>query len=122
AYVSLADQVQEQTHITTVLIGGPLAGTPTTLRTVGDLLGVSARANALAGYAETALDRVREAIAKIPAAERPSIYVARGPTGLDAAVAGSMASEVVDLLGARNVVGKDTAARTILQVSPEQIL
>src|SRR6266404_2244803 len=100
----LADQVQERTDIPAVLIGGSLAGTPTTLRTVGDLLGVSARANALVGYAETALDRVQEAIAKIPVAERPSIYVARGPTGLEAAVAGSIASEVVDLRGARNVV------------------
>jgi len=122
AYVSLADQVQERTDIPAVLIGGSLAGTPTTLRTVGDLLGVSARANALVGYAETALDRVQEAIAKIPVAERPSIYVARGPTGLEAAVAGSIASKVVDLLGARNVVAKDAAARTIVEISPEQLL
>jgi iron complex transport system substrate-binding protein len=66
------------------------------------------------------LSRVHEAIAKIPATERRSIYVARGPTGLEAAVAGAIASEVVDLLGARNVVAKDAAARTIVEISPEQ--
>jgi iron complex transport system substrate-binding protein len=121
-YVSLADQVQEQTYIPTVLIGGRLAETPTTLRTIGDLLGASSRAEALAGHAEAVLSRVQGAIAKIPAAERPSVYVARGPTGLQTAVAGSIASEVVDLLGARNVVGKDTAPRTIVEVSPEQLL
>jgi len=121
-YVSLADQVVEKTHIPTVLIGGRLADTPTTFRTTGDLLGVSSRAEALAGYAEALLGRVQEAIAKIPAAGRPSIYVARGPTGLETAVAGSIASEVVDLLGARNVVGKDSAPRTIVGVSPEQLL
>jgi iron complex transport system substrate-binding protein len=65
AYVSLADQVQERPDILAVLIGGPMAGTPTTLRTIGDLLGVSARANALAGYAETALDRVQEAFSRL---------------------------------------------------------
>jgi ABC-type Fe3+-hydroxamate transport system substrate-binding protein len=40
-YASLADQVQEQTHIPAVLISGRLAETPPTLRTVGDLHGVS---------------------------------------------------------------------------------
>jgi iron complex transport system substrate-binding protein len=85
-YVSLADQVQEQTHIPSVLIGGRLAGIATTLRTVGGLLGVSERAEALARYAEAVLGGVQEAVAKIPAAERPSIYIARGPRGLETAL------------------------------------
>ena len=55
-------------------------------------------------------------------AKRPSVYVARGPKGLETAVAGSIGSEVVDLVGARNVAGKDTAPRTIVDVSAEQIL
>src|SRR6202049_3542098 len=38
------------------------------------------------------------------------------------AVAGSIGSEVVDLVGARNVVGKDAGPRTIVDISPEQIL
>jgi iron complex transport system substrate-binding protein len=121
-YVSLADQVQEQTHIPAVLIGGRLAGTAATLRSVGGLLGVPERADELARYAGTLLGEVQEAIAKIPPPERPSVYVARGPRGLETAVAGSIGSEVVDLVGARNVVGKDTAPRTIVDVSPEQIL
>jgi iron complex transport system substrate-binding protein len=48
--------------------------------------------------------------------------VARGPRGLETAVAGSIGSEVVDLVGARNVAGKETAPRTIAEISPEQIL
>ena len=121
-YVSLADQVQEQTHIPTVLIGGRLAGTAATLRTIGGLLGVSERAEALARYAETILGGVQEAVAKIPAGEHPSIYLARGPRGFETAVAGSIGSEIVDLIGARNVVTKDAASRAIVDVSPEQIL
>jgi len=121
-YVSLADQVQEQTRIPAVLIGGRLAETATTLRTVGGLLGVPERAEALARYAETLLGEVQEAVAKIPSANRPSVYVARGPRGLETAVAGSIASEVVDLVGARNVVGNDIGPRAIVDVSPEQIL
>jgi iron complex transport system substrate-binding protein len=102
-YVSLADRVQEQTHIPAALIGGRLLETPTTLRTVGALLGVSERAEALAHYAEAVLTEVQNRIAKIAPADRPSIYVARGPHGLETAVAGSIGSEVVDLFGARNV-------------------
>jgi iron complex transport system substrate-binding protein len=121
-YVSLADQVQEQTHIPAVLIGGRLAETAATLRTVGGLLGVPGRAEALARYAETVVGAVQETVAKIPSAKRPSVYVARGPRGLETAVAGSIGSEVVDLVGARNVVDKDTGPRAIADVSPEQIL
>jgi iron complex transport system substrate-binding protein len=45
-YVSLANRVQQQTHIPYVLIAGRLAGTPTTLRTIGSLLGIETRADA----------------------------------------------------------------------------
>src|SRR5262249_32635438 len=54
-YVSLADQVQEQTRIPAVLSGGSLAETAATLRTVGGLLGVPERAEQLARYTETVL-------------------------------------------------------------------
>ena len=121
-YVSLADQVQEQTHIPAALIGGRLSETVTTLRTVGSMLGAPERAEMLAHYAETVLDIVHQTIAKIPMSARPSVYVARGPRGLETAVAGSIGSEVVDLLGAHNVVGKDTAPRAIADVSSEQLL
>ncbi|MBV8131866.1 MAG: iron ABC transporter substrate-binding protein [Alphaproteobacteria bacterium] len=121
-YVSLADRVQEQTHIPAVLIGGHLADTADTLRQVGSVLGVSERAETLARYAEGVLAEVRKETAKIPPANRPSVYFARGPHGLETAVAGSIGSEVVDLVGARNVVGTETAPRTVIDVSSEQIL
>lgn len=121
-YVSLADRVQEQTHIPSVLIGGRLADTPATLRTLGGLLDAEKRAEALAGYAAAVIADVQKQTAKILPADRPSIYIARGPHGLESAVAGSIGSEVVDLVGARNVVGKDTGPRTIVEISLEQIL
>jgi iron complex transport system substrate-binding protein len=121
-YVSLADRVQEQTHISAVLIGGHLADTAGTLRDVGAVLGASGRAESLAHYADGVLADVRIATEKIPPANRPSIYIARGPHGLETAVAGSIGSEVVDLVGARNVAGREIAPRTIVDVSPEQIL
>lgn len=121
-YVSLADRVEAQTHIPYALVGGRLADTAVTLRTVGALVGAEERAEALARYAEAALTRTRARVAKIAPADRPSIYVARGPRGLETAVAGSIGSEVADLIGARNVVAAGTAPRSIVAVSPEQVL
>src|ERR1700730_11410643 len=121
-YVSLADRAQAQTPIPSALIAGRLADTAETLRTLGGLLDAQERAEALAGYAAAVIADAREQTAKIPPSGRPSIYIARGPNGLESAVAGSIGSEVVDLVGASNVVGKDTGPRTIVEISPEQIL
>ncbi len=121
-YVSLANRVQAHTHIPDVLITGHLAQTPQTLRILGGLLEVQQRAETLAAYAEAVLSRVQKQIAKIPPAERPTLYVARGPHGLESAVAGSIGSEVVDLTGARNVVGKEAGPHAIVDVSSEQVL
>jgi iron complex transport system substrate-binding protein len=121
-YLSLAERVEAQTHIPDVLLGGHLADTPATLRTLGLLLGVPQRAEALARYAERVLAKVNDAAATVAPERRLSVYIARGPHGLETAVAGSIGSEVVDLIGARNVAGRDIAPRTIVDVSPEQIL
>ncbi len=118
-YVSLADRVQAQTHIPDVLIAGHLVQTPQTLRVLGGLLDVQKRAEALALYAKAALNETQQQIAKIPPPDRPSLYIARGPHGLESAVAGSIGSEVVDLIGARNVVGTEAGPHSIVDVSPE---
>jgi iron complex transport system substrate-binding protein len=121
-YVSLADRVQQQTHIPYALIGGLLADTANTLRTIGSLLAVEKRAETLARYADAVLTRTRQRVGQIAPGERPSVYVARGPRGLETAVAASIGSEVVDLTGARNVVAAGAAPRAIVEVSPEQLL
>ena len=122
AYVSLANRVQAQTHIPDALIAGHLDQTARTLRILGGLLDVHERAEVLARYAEAVLSEARQQVANFPPAERPTLYIARGPHGLESTVAGSIGSEVVDLIGARNVVGKEAGSHTIVDVLPEQIL
>jgi iron complex transport system substrate-binding protein len=118
-FVSLADRVQEQTHIPYVLIGGKLADTPASLHKLGTVMGVSPRAEELAGYAEETLSLLRS---RIPAAQRPSIYSARGPRGLETGVAGAINTEALALVGARNVATPDLGARGVIAVSMEQVL
>ena len=121
-FVSLADRVQQQTWIPYVLIGGGLADTPATLRKLGTVLGTPARAEALASYAEETLSLLKDRITGVPPDRRPSIYIARGPRGLETATAGSINAEAIDLVGARNVATPDLGERGLATVSMEQLL
>lgn len=121
-YVSLADRIRQQTGIPYVLIGGGLADTPATLRKLGAVLGTPARAEALARYAAETLALIRHGIAGVPPAQRPSVYLARGPRGLETGVAGSINAEALALLGARNVATSTLGTRNLADVSLEQLL
>ena len=121
-YVSLADKVQDQTHIPYVLIGGALADTPALLRKAGGVVGATQRAEALARYAEATLAAIKQRIATVPEAQRPKAYMARGPKGLTTDVQGSINAEALDLLGAQNVVPAGQSAGNLAEVSLEQVL
>jgi iron complex transport system substrate-binding protein len=121
-YASLADRVQEQTHLPYVLIGGRLADSAATFRTVGTLLGVAERGEAMARYAEETLAQIRQRTDAVPPNQRPKVYVARGPRGLETGLGGSINMEALEVLGARNVAGDALGAGGLTDVSMEQIL
>ncbi|RVU20175.1 ABC transporter substrate-binding protein [Methylobacterium oryzihabitans] len=118
-YRSLAERVEAQTGIPYALLDGRLESTPATCRALGRLLGREAEAAALATTAEATLATVRERVAAVPVAERPRVYLARGPRGLETARAGSVNAETLALLGAVNVAGEGGG---LAQVSPEDVL
>ena len=120
-YVSLADRVQAQTHIPYVLLAGSLVETPTLLRSAGAAIGVSDRAEMLARYAEEKLGAIAQRITAIPPERRPKAYLARGPRGLLTDVKGSINGEVMDFVGAQNVV-PGTGGGNLADVSLEQLL
>lgn len=121
-YISLANRVQDQTHIPYVLIGGALAETPQLLRQAGAVLGVPDRAETLARYAEAEFAELRKRIAMVPAKERPKAYMARGAKGLETDVSGSINGEALTFLGAQNVVPAGASAGNLADVSMEQVL
>lgn len=120
-YLSTAQRVAEQTGIPYVLAGGRLADSARQLREVGRLLGVGARAETLAAYAERTLAhaaRVRNAIAP---ERRPGVYYGRGADGLETGLDGSINMETIEIAGGRNIAA--SAGRGgIVRVSLEQIL
>jgi iron complex transport system substrate-binding protein len=120
-YVSLANNVQEQTKIPYVLLDGKLESTPVVYRLLGDLLGVSERAERLARYADETLNSLRARIASIPESERSRVYYGRGANGLETGLGGSINMEVLERVGAINVAAS-AGTGGISKVSLEQVL
>ncbi|QDL94288.1 iron ABC transporter substrate-binding protein (plasmid) [Paroceanicella profunda] len=119
-YLSLAERVQAQTGIPYALIDGSFANTPAALRQLGALLGRPERGAALAAYAQETFTHVDAVLARVPEAQRPSVYLARGPEGLESAPRGSLNAEIIERAGGRNVV--EGGGRGLVTVSPEQVI
>lgn len=117
---SAAQRVTQQTGIATLQVEGLLAETPRQLREAGALLGVSARAEQLASYSEKVLARAAR-FAQKQAANPSRIYFTRSFDGLETGLAGSIHSEVIELLGCENVA-KQTGHKGVGQVSLEQLM
>src|SRR5450756_2311023 len=121
-YKSLADRVQSQTGIPYLLIDGRFENTATALRLLGDILGVKDRAETLAQAAEQAFKAVDGVIAAVPADRRPRVYLARGPEGLESGSRGSINTEIIERVGAVNVVEGPRPKGGIVRVSPDQLI
>jgi iron complex transport system substrate-binding protein len=121
-YRSLADRVQAQTGIPYVLIDGRFDNTPAALRLLGDILGVSERGEKLARAAEETFAAVDRVVAAVPAAKRPRVYLARGSEGLETGSRGSINTEIIERVGAVNVVEGLREKGGIVTASPEQVI
>lgn len=120
---SEARRVTAQTGITTLQIEGLLAATPQQFRQAGRILGVEPRAELLAKYSEKLLNRAAE-FAQTQSANgkrRARIYTTRSNDGLETGLAGSIHSEVIELLGCHNVASAP-GHRGVARVSLEQVL
>ena len=117
-YVSLATRVQEQTGIPYALLDGRFDAIAATYRLLGKL--TQRDAEPYAAYADDALLKIQTRINRIPEGERPRVYYARGPKGLETGLGGSINVETIEFLGARNVAGETKGG--LATVSFEQVL
>lgn len=120
-YISLADAVQNQTGIPYVLIDGRFDKTPDALRLLGRTLGLGERGEQLATYVENTFDEIDAAIANVPKENRPRVYLARGPDGLETGVRGSINTEIIERAGGINVADAP-GQRGIVRASIEQVI
>ncbi len=121
-YRSLADRVQSQTGIPYLLIDGRFANTVAALRLVGNILGVGERGETLAKAAEAIFADVDKIVAAVPAEKRPRVYLARGPEGLETGSRGSINTEIIERVGAVNVVEGLREKGGIVNASAEQVI
>lgn len=124
-YVQLADRVQQRTGVPYVLLDGRLAHTADLYRRLGDILGVRARAEPLAAYADRILADLQYRLAAVPPDRRPRIYYLRDADGTQTAATASIIGEMLDLVGATNVAGAARGAVTFDDVrgwDPDVIL
>jgi iron complex transport system substrate-binding protein len=119
-YVSLAARVQEQTGIPYALLDGRFDATAALYRKLGELTQRHDQADAFARYAENTIATIKGRIDKIADAQKPRVYYARGPRGLETGLGGSINVETIEFLGARNVAGERQGG--MATVSVEQIL
>lgn len=107
-YAALADKVQQQTGIPYVLLNGHLDHSALTYRRLGSMLGVEARGEQLALYAEHVLQALPAAIAELRAdsgrTAKPRLYYGRGDDGLQSAGKNNINLELIDLVGAENAM------------------
>jgi iron complex transport system substrate-binding protein len=122
--ISDADRVQGLLHMPAILASGTLETSGDTYRYLGKLLGVEARAEELAAYADDVVGEAKEVAGGVPVADRPTVYYAEGSKGLNSDPEGSEHTEVLTLLGATNVAEVDMPADhgDAVPVSLEQVL
>lgn len=120
-YIDLADRVQEQTGFPYILVNGRFEETAASIRLVGEALGVPDRGEALAADVEATFAELEDALDAVPEEERPRVYMARGPDGLETGLKGSINTEIIERAGGRNVA--DVPGRYgLVQASPEAVI
>jgi iron complex transport system substrate-binding protein len=118
-FVSLATRVQEQTGIPYALLDGRFVSIASSYRTLGALTGRRAEGEDLADFTHRTITVITERIADVPFEQRPRVYYARGPRGLETGLGGSINVETLELL-ARNVAAERKGG--LANVSIEQVL
>jgi iron complex transport system substrate-binding protein len=121
-YVSLADRVQQQTSLPYLLIDGRLDRSAASVRLLGNVLGVSERAEQIARYIEETEKRIDERLKHVPESARRRVYLARQANGLETGLRGSINTEIVERAGGVNVAERGAGRGGIANVSVEQLL
>ncbi len=119
-YVELADRVQEQTGIPYALLDGRFDRIAASYLTLGELLGRQQAARQLAEQAQDMMKTVAGRVGQVPKQQRPRVYYARGPAGLETGLAGSINIEVLEFMGVLNVPSEMQGG--LVTVSLEQVL
>ena len=102
AMISDLDKLSGDIMIPVIFIEAYLDNTPAVYRTTGKLLGMEDRAETLALFAEDAIEMAAKARERI--ADPVTVYYSTSPDGLEAIAEGNFHGEVIEKIGAKNIV------------------
>ena len=106
----LAENIQSQTGIPTVLISTELDDIADSYTLLGELFNDQERGDELSEYVATELAELKECAANIPEDDKKTIFYSEGADGLETDPSGSFHTETFDFLGLINVA--DVAENT----------
>ncbi len=123
-YIDAAGRTQELLNTPVVMVDGSLVKSGDALRYVGKLIGREERAEELAAYCDKAVQEAQTIAAKLTDDQKVKVYYAEGAKGQNTDPAGSLHTEVLDLVGGANVadVELDGSGFGMSPVSLEQVL
>ena len=102
AMINDLDKLSGDIMIPMIFIEAYLDNTPDVYRTTGKLLGLEDRAEELAVFAEEAIGMAAEARERIT--DPVTVYYSTSPDGLEAIAEGNFHGEVIEKIGAKNIV------------------
>ena len=102
AMINDLDKLSGDIMIPVIFIEAYLDNTPDVYRTAGKLLGLENRAEELAAFAEDAIGMAANAREKID--DPVTVYYSTSPDGLEAIAEGNFHGEVIEKIGAKNIV------------------
>lgn len=122
-WIADADDSQKKLGIPFLMVDSDLENLHNTYKFLGDILGEEERTNELSEYCKKTMDEVRDIAKNIPEEEKISVYYASVQGPLVTNITGSIHTQAIDLIGAKNAaevtVEKMSGA---VDVSMEQVL
>jgi iron complex transport system substrate-binding protein len=102
SYAASANRVQDQLHVPFMLLNGRFGMIPESYRILGAALDRNAVAGSHVAYYWNIVHAIDNGIRRVPKGERPRVYLARGPHGLETGLDGSINTEMIERAGAAN--------------------
>ena len=130
-WIGSADESQERLGVPFLMIDGALDNLDETYKFLGDLLGEEERAKELGDYCKDTIENSKELASKISDDEKINVYYADGDQGLVTNVAGSLHTQAIDIVGAKNAAdvevekssgGVDVSIEQVLNWNPKKII
>ena len=118
AMINDLDKLSGDIMIPVIFIEAYLDNTPDVYRTAGKLLGLEDRAEELAAFAEDAIGMAADAREKID--DPITVYYSTSPDGLEAIAEGNFHGEVIEKIGAKNIV-PSSFGESGVSISMEQL-